>query len=38
MNGSCFIRLIRQDLQDYLDFVHSRFPDETGYAQFASRN
>jgi hypothetical protein len=29
--------LIRQDSQDYLDFLYGRFPDETGHKQFASR-
>ena len=27
----------RQDLQDFLDYLHCRFPDETGNMQSASR-
>ena len=31
MNGFYFYKKnFRQDLQDYLDFLHSRFPEETG--------
>ena len=29
--------LIRQDLRDFLDILNTRFPDETGYMQSASR-
>ena len=35
---SISIKNFRQDLQDYLDFLNSRFPEETGNMQTASRN
>ena len=36
MNGCCFNLLSRQDLQDYLDILYSRFPEETGNSKSAS--
>jgi hypothetical protein len=31
-------KIFRQDLQDYLDLLNCRFPEETGNIQSASRN
>ena len=31
MNGFYFNLLYRQDLQDYLDILDFRFPEETGF-------